>query len=284
MTCTGYLIERYTNMGSAYTCRRLVEEASKLGMTLSIVGVADVGVAGDGKLMLSGHELEHRRFAINRYKWGHVVRAINAACERSYNSIEPFCRYVDKYEQVRDVRSAAFRIPKWVLGTAAMGFSSVAEEVGAPFVAKGLASSQGREIWLIQDEADMERLLGSVGPDKELLFEQCITQSLGKDIRVFGVRGEAVACMRRVSHEGFRANFALGAELSPYPVDEEVRQAVRDVYQTTGLDFFGLDLLGGPGDYWFCEVNVMAGMEGIERTTGVNVAGRVMQAIGEDVL
>ena len=44
----GYIIEKYNNMGSAYTCRRLVEEAQKLQMDLRIVGIHDTVITKDG--------------------------------------------------------------------------------------------------------------------------------------------------------------------------------------------------------------------------------------------
>ncbi|MCI6262329.1 MAG: hypothetical protein MR610_03635 [Olsenella sp.] len=283
MRLSGYLIERYSDMGSAYTCRRLVGEAHALAMDLSITGIADMGKTEDGTLLFHGEPLAPADFVVNRYKWGHLVAAANTLATRSYNSIAPFARYVDKHAQVEDISSSAFRMPHWVLAHAGAGFETLASEVGVPFVAKGLASSEGREIWLIEDEDDLARLEQQVGPDRELLFEQCIEESLGKDIRVFGIRGEAVAAMRRKAEHGFRANYALGAELEKKEIDRDMRAAVHDVWKETGLDFFGLDLLVDHAGYWFCEVNVMAGMQGIESVSGVNVAGLVMRTIRDDL-
>lgn len=282
MKLEGYLLERYSDMGSAYTCRRLQEEAARLGIGLDLVGVADLALAEEGTLLFKGQALGPRPFLINRYKWGHLIEAANRQAGRTYNRFDRFSRYVDKLAQMEDVRSSAFQMPAWRLGSAASDFEELGCALGVPFVAKGLESSEGREIWLIRNAQDLEALLAEVGPDKEILFEQCIQESLGTDIRVFAVRGEAAAAMRRTAHGDFRANFALGAGLSPYPIDSEICQAAEDVYRATSLDFFGLDLLGSAGALWFCELNVMAGMKGIEQVSGVNVASLVMGAIRED--
>ncbi|MGN0070367.1 MAG: RimK family alpha-L-glutamate ligase [Atopobiaceae bacterium] len=283
MKLSGYLIERYTDMGSAYTCRRLVEEAAALGMDLSIKGIADMGCTQDGTVLFRGEPLAPVPFVVNRYKWGHLLKSVNALAGRSYNSYAAFSRYVDKAAQVEDIASGAFRMPRWVLAHAGAGFEMLGSEFGVPFVAKGLASSEGREIWLIESREDLARLQNAVGPDRELLFEQCIEESLGQDIRVFGIRGKAVAAMRRKAEHGFRANYALGALLEKKEIDDGIRQAVHDVWEETGLDFFGLDLLEDHAGYWFCEVNVMAGMQGIESVTDTNVAGLVMRTIRDDL-
>lgn len=283
MKLSGYLIERYSDMGSAYTCRRLVEEAAGIGLDLSIRGIADMARAEDGSVLFKGEPLAPADFLVNRYKWGHLVGSVNALAGRSYNSYAAFSRYVDKYAQIEDISSSAFRMPKWVLAHADAGFEALGSELGVPFVAKGLASSEGREIWLVETADDLARLLQQVGPDRELLFEECIQESLGHDIRVFGIRGEAVAAMRRKAEHGFRANYALGAALEKKDIDEEMLRAVHDVWKETGLDFFGLDLLEDHAGYWFCEVNVMAGMQGIESVTDTNVAGLVMCTIRDDL-
>ena len=81
MPLHGYIIEKYNNMGSAYTCRRLAEEAQKLKMDLRIVGIHDTVITKDG-LINRGQPLEKCDFVINRYKWGKVKDAINALAVR----------------------------------------------------------------------------------------------------------------------------------------------------------------------------------------------------------
>ena len=63
---------------------------------------------------------------------------------------------------------------------------------------------------------------------------------------------------------------------------DEIRQIAKDVYEQTGLDFTGIDLLFGKDRFYLCEINVMPGLEGIEQATGVNVAGRMMDMICGD--
>jgi glutathione synthase/RimK-type ligase-like ATP-grasp enzyme len=88
--------------------------------------------------------------------------------------------------------------------------------------------------------------------------------------------------MIREAESDFRANVALGAHTRKYAVDDTIRSIAQDIYLQTGLDFLGIDLLFGKEGFYFCEINVMPGLEGIEQTTGVNVATAILETIKGD--
>ena len=61
-----------------------------------------------------------------------------------------------------------------------------------------------------------------------------------------------------------------------------IEQIAANIYEQTGLDFLGIDLLFGDDKPYFCEINVMPGIEGIEKASGVNVARKIMEVIKGD--
>ncbi len=281
MGLSGYLIEKYNNMTGAYTCNRLVEEAGKLGIDLKIIGVHDTTVTPDG-IFNHGQLLEKRDFVINRYKWGKLKDRINELGSRSYNNIYSFNRYINKYQQLRDIKSLDFLVPKYVLGTALLPYEEVVREVGTPFVAKGLESSMGDQISLVESLEDYRRLLDTYGPEKELLFEEYISTSYGRDMRIFSLRGKVIAGMVRKSQGDFRANVALGASVEPLQITPAIEMIAHAIYLYSCVDFVGIDLLFGEDKPWFCEINVMPGLEGIEASSGKNIAGMIMETIKGD--
>ena len=266
----GYIIEAYSNMGNAYTCHRLVEEAGARGISLEIIGVHDitVGQSTAPKIYCNGKILSPVDFAINRYKWGKCKDQINRLAKKSYNPLSPFNQYINKYE-------------RYLLADGFADYPFLSSMLGTKMVAKGLENSMGREIFLIQKEEDL-KALQQYGKEKEWLFEEFIETSYGRDVRVYSIRGEVVGCMQRRSEHDFRANVALGAGVTAYEPNDEIRQIAKDVYEQTGLDFTGIDLLFGKDRFYLCEINVMPGLEGIEQATGVNVAGRMMDMICGD--
>ena len=278
---TGYIIEKYSFMKGAYTCHRILEEAAKRGVSLQIVGVADTTLTEEG-VYHKGERLGNCDFVINRYKYGHIKDEIGALATRTYNETNIFNIYINKYMQVKNLGSEGLLMPKYVLGTAYTSFGAITEKLGLPFVAKGLESSQGAEVFLIETIEEFQALSSKYAADKEYLFEQYIAESYGRDIRFYSIRGEVIACMTREAVQGFKANVALGAGVREYPIDDNIRQAAKDIYEQTGLDFLGIDLLFGKEKPYFCEINVMPGIEGMERATGVNVAGAIIDTIWGD--
>ena len=281
MPITGYIIEKYNKMTNAYTCNRLVEEATKQGMDLKIIGIHDTMIL-DNEIRNNGVKLEKRDFVINRYKWGKVKDEINSLAAKSYNPLEAYNIYINKYEQVKRLRSDAFLVPRYLLGTAMLQYEDIVKILGTPFVAKGLESSMGEQISLIEKEEDLKNLCKKYGMEKEWLFEEFVTTSFGRDMRFYSIRGEVVACMQRKSQGDFRANVALGASVEAYEITPEIRQIAKDIYEQTGLDFLGIDLLFGKDKPYFCEINVMPGIEGMEKATGVNVARKIVETIKSD--
>ena len=284
MKLTGYIIEKYSRMTGAYTCNRLVEEAAKRNVDLRIVGIADLCTDESGQMYMLDESaqkivLEPCDFVINRYKHGHLKDALGRMAKRPYNKTDIFNVYINKFEQVRNLRSEGFLMPKYLLATGMADYEMLVQKLGVPFVAKGLESAQGAEIFLISGKEDFDALQDRFAADKEYLFEEYIASSYGRDIRFYSVRGEVIACMTREAVQGFKANVALGAGVREYPIDDNIRQTARDIYKQTGLDFLGIDLLFGEDKPYFCEINVMPGIEGMERATGVNVAGAIMETI-----
>ncbi len=322
---TGYLIEKYNNMGNAYTCKRILEEAAKQDIRLQMVGTLDSRVLNvvsnsfdkngvtngrmrttayinsddpvsyidnDGHITNDFHHsivenhgkyLEKVDVVLNRYKYGTLKNAINQL-GRSYNEIGAFNRYISKSNQLQDLHDIGCDIPAFMVGTGHCSFSKIAEIVGLPFVMKQPDRSMGQGIYLIQNQTDYGNAVNSEGPDMEWVFEQCIQESLGRDLRLYSIRGEVIAAMTRTQPGGeFRANVALGAQVEKQTVTEEMQKIAGRIYEQTGLDFLGIDLLLGRDRLWFCEINVMPGIEGMESATGVNIAGAVMETIRSDL-
>ena len=175
-------------------------------------------------------------------------------------------------------------MPDFVLANGSVDCGELFARLSSPFVAKGLESSMGREVFLIKEARDFRSLVARFGQSKEWLCEEFVETSAGRDMRLFVVQGIVVAAMQRESRDDFRANVALGANCHSIEITDAMRNTAKEIHEQTGLLFFGLDLLfGSDSRPVFCEVNVMPGIRGIEEACHVNAAGRVMEAIVEEL-
>ena len=115
---------------------------------------------------------------------------------------------------------------------------------------------------------------------EQVLLQEYISESNGADFRALVVGGEIVASMRRQAKEGeFRSNLHRGASSNFVHLEEEEKVIVKKVVKVLGLDVAGVDLLRSNRGPLIMEVNASPGLEGIENTTGIDVAGKIIDFI-----
>lgn len=279
---SGYLIEKYTDMRDAYTCRRLCEEAEACSLELQVVGMEDLSVDAGG-VFFCGKKLPRRDFVLLRSKDHRVAEIAKRIGRCVYNPPEPYLSYLDKSFQLSHLSSGAFTKPDYFTGTGQVSYATAADRLGPTFVLKGLEGSQGDQVFLISSEEELEQARGKFhDPDKIWLFEEYIRESCGRDVRLFMIRGKTVGAMIRKSRGDFRANVYLGAEVRGIAVDENLKKIGEDVFRQSGLDFCGIDLLFGRHGFVFCEINVMPGIRGMEQASGRNIARLILRMVAED--
>ena len=114
----------------------------------------------------------------------------------------------------------------------------------------------------------------------QVIFQEFVSSSEGKDIRVFVVGGMPVVAMLRKGREGkFKANIAAGGSGEPYELNPEVEWLSGEASRLIGLDIAGVDILFDGEHFKVCEVNSAPAFEGLEKATGVNVPQQIYQYV-----
>ena len=112
------------------------------------------------------------------------------------------------------------------------------------------------------------------------LYQQFVSSSSGKDVRVIVVGGKAIASMVRQNQNDFRANVELGGIAKYMPVDDVFLRTAENCAKVLGLDYAGVDLLiDQNGLPLVCEVNSNAYFKGMQSCFDVDVADEYMQHI-----
>ena len=150
-----------------------------------------------------------------------------------------------------------------------------------PHVIKLNEGAQGQGVLLADKRSGSQGMIEAFrGLYANFLVQEFIRESRGTDIRCFVVGGKVVASMQRQGREGeFRSNLHRGgtatvARLTKVETDTALRAA-----RTMGLNIAGVDLLRSRRGPLVLEVNSSPGLEGIEATTGVDVAGEIIEYI-----
>ncbi len=145
-------------------------------------------------------------------------------------------------------------------------------------VIKLLEGTQGVGVILADTQKVAEAIIETLQSTKQnVLIQRFVKESKGCDIRAFVVGGKVVAAMRRTAKEGeFRSNVHRGGSVEKVVLDAEFEKTAIRAAQILGLNVAGVDMLEGKNGPQLMEVNSSPGLEGIERATGVDVAGEII--------
>ncbi|WP_299030281.1 30S ribosomal protein S6--L-glutamate ligase [uncultured Sulfitobacter sp.] len=152
---------------------------------------------------------------------------------------------------------------------------------GAPVVIKLLEGTQGIGVVL----ADTNRSAKSVveafrGAGVNILLQEFIKESAGTDIRAIVVGGKVVAAMKRSGAEGdFRSNLHRGGSAQVIKLSPEERSTAIRSAKAMGLNVCGVDMLRSNHGPVVMEVNSSPGLEGVEKATGLDIAGKIIEYI-----
>ncbi|MEP1522290.1 30S ribosomal protein S6--L-glutamate ligase [Ascidiaceihabitans sp.] len=150
---------------------------------------------------------------------------------------------------------------------------------GAPIVIKLLEGTQGLGVVL----ADTDRSAKSVveafrAANTNILLQEFIKEAGGTDIRAIVVGGKVIAAMKRTGAEGdFRSNLHRGGSAQVIKLSPEERATAVRAAKSMGLNVCGVDMLRANHGPVVMEVNSSPGLEGVEKATGLDIAGKIIE-------
>ncbi len=145
-------------------------------------------------------------------------------------------------------------------------------------IIKLLQGTQGVGVMIADTAEGVESTLDTLwGLGQNIILQEFIAESRGRDLRALVVGGEVVGAMRRTARDGeFRSNLHRGGAGQPVVLDEEYRRAAIEATRIIGLDVAGVDMLESKEGPRVIEVNSSPGLRGIEKATGTDVATHVI--------
>jgi ribosomal protein S6--L-glutamate ligase len=152
---------------------------------------------------------------------------------------------------------------------------------GAPVIIKLLEGTQGIGVVLGETERSAKSVIEAFGGVKvNILVQEFIKEAGGSDIRAFVVGERVVASMRRQGAEGeFRSNIHRGGSAQSIKITPEERSTATRAAQILGLNVCGVDMLRSNHGPVVMEVNSSPGLEGVEKATGIDIAGKIIEFI-----
>ena len=289
---SGWIIHK-KQLGENFEVKRLVEEFKKQGVDIRVVNPKEVDIFVDRddrkSIIVGGIPSKLPDFVLPRTGSGttYFIKAIIRHLERLgvtlINGSESIDAVKDKLYSQQILGQSNLPVPKTMLVKHPINLKLVEDNIKYPMIVKTLSGSYGSGVFMVEDRKQFRQLMKMAEltkPSYNIIIQECIQDSLGKDLRVLVVNGKVVGCMMRQSVDGdFRANITRGGEAIPYQVDEDIEWISGECSRLLNLDIAGVDLLFDDGNYVICEVNSAPGFEGMEKFTKVNVAEKIVNYV-----
>jgi len=185
----------------------------------------------------------------------------------------------DKLRSMQLLSRAGLGMPKTAFAIDSQYTPDLLQIVGgAPVVIKLLEGTQGIGVVLAESDKSAKSIIDAFnGVDVAILVQEFVKESEGKDIRAFVVGRKVVAAMERTGAKGdFRSNLHRGGSARPVELSKEERATALKAAQVMGLNVAGVDMLRSDQGPKIMEVNSSPGLEGIQSSTGINVAKLIL--------
>ena len=273
---------------SLYSTRRLVTAARNRGHEVRVIDYLRCYMEITSRkpaVLLVGERLEFdavipRIGATYTFYGTAVVRQFEMTGVFPANESQAIARARDKLRSLQLLARAGVGMPTTSFAHSSKDIDGILDIVGGPpVVVKLLEGTQGMGVVLAETKKAAQSVIGAFRQlDVNILAQHFVKESSGSDIRALVVGGRVLAAMERRAAPGeFRANLHRGGSAHPVELTLEERRTAVKAAKTLGLNVAGVDILRSETGPLVIEVNSSPGLEGVERASGVDVAGSVIE-------
>ena len=220
--------------------------------------------------------------ASNTFYGTAVVKQFEMMGSFCVNSSSAITNSRDKLRSLQILAEAGINMPVTGFASHTKDIEGVIESVGSiPLIMKLLQGTQGQGVVLAETRKAAESVMSAFRQlDADIMVQEFIAESRGTDIRAFVVGDYVVAAMRRTANEDeFRSNLHRGGVIEPINITEEESRMAIKASKILGLQIAGVDLMRSSRGPLILEVNSSPGLQGIETSSKLDVAGKIISYI-----
>ncbi|OCL95180.1 30S ribosomal protein S6--L-glutamate ligase [Aliarcobacter thereius] len=287
-----YILSRNENL---YSTRRLFEEIQNKGWEVRVIDYlkctieimkSELVVNYEGEVLKIPDAIIPRIGASRTFFGASIVRHFEMQDVFSTTGNLALTRSRDKLRSLQVLSKNGVDLPRTVFASnKSKAKDVIALSGGAPLVLKILEGTQGVGVVLVDSKKAAKSVLDAFyGMEVNLLVQEYIEEANGSDIRVLIVDGEVVAAMKRQGAEGdFRSNLHQGGNATIYKLNRKEKSTAIAAAKAMGLGVCGVDMIISNRGPLVMEVNSSPGLEGIEKSTGINVALKIVEYIEKNI-
>jgi ribosomal protein S6--L-glutamate ligase len=274
-----------------YSTQRLKEAALKHGHKVKIINTLRCYINLNQKkpsIHYMGKQLPDYNAVIPRigasisFYGTAVVRQFEMMGTFCLNSSMPITRSRDKFRSLQLLSRKGIPLP-------ITGFAHSPDDIGdlirmvggAPLIIKLIEGTQGIGVVLAETKKAAESVIQAfLGLKVNIMVQEFIKETQGKDIRCLVIGNKVVASMERTAPAGeFRSNIHRGGSVIPMKITSQERKLAIEASRSLGLNLAGVDILRSDRGPLIMEVNSSPGLEGIEEVCQKDISSLIIHYI-----
>ncbi len=280
------LLSRSANI---YSTSRMVEAARERGMRVRVINPVECEMHLDGTTSHIYHrrkpipvaDVVIPRIAVSISNYGlAVVNQFRLAGAELVNTAEAIAQSRNKMRSLQLLSSHGIDIPATVMARDARSLKELVPLVGGvPVLVKLLQGGDRQGVMVCETMPSLEAALEAIlGLGQNLLIQQYVQETRGKDIRALVVGGRVVCAVRRTPRAGkLSRTLGRGARFEAVSLPEPFERAASQAAKLVGLEVAAIDMLDDRGRPRVFEVNSSPGLRALEEATGLDLAGTIVE-------
>ncbi len=275
----------------SYQATRYTEEAEKLGIKLKHVCSEDFEIVEPSdqknKIWHKGRYIKVPDVLITRltgmkYFSHALVRLLKSMGVIVINSPSAIEIADDKLRTIQVLTANNLPIPKSILAKYPVDIDFIANKLGFPLIMKTVNGAKGEGVLLFDNYNQFKDVITVLHKATEgkanIIFQEFISNSYGRDLRVYVVGDRAVGAVIRQGASGqFKANVSAGGNANPYKLSPDISKLAVKAAKVLGLTIAGVDLLIDEDKFLISEVNATPSFKGFETTANINVPKMILE-------
>lgn len=274
-----------------YSTSRLVEAAQARGHEVEVIDHTKCYMSiehDEPKIFIGDREIRDIDAIIPRIGAGvtfygsSIIRQFEMQKVFSTTTSLALLRSRDKLRSLQILSKANVGIPKTAFAKKYSDIKNLLSSVGGtPVVIKLLQSTQGKGVVLAETQKAATSVLEAFfGLEANIILQEFIKEAKAEDIRALIVDGKVIGAMKRKGKaDDFRSNLHKGGVAEPYTLKRKEASVAIKAANAMGLKIAGVDLLLSNRGPLVLEVNSSPGLDGIEKSTGKDIAGKIIEYV-----
>jgi ribosomal protein S6--L-glutamate ligase len=275
-----------------YTTNRLFDEAKSAGMKTKHIPLVDVKLVVNNKVdafydkkSLKDFDYILPRIDSKRARIGYpVIRFLDHLGVRKPYPAETVLVAHNKFITLERLAFSEIPVPETFL----TGSKNVAKEIikkgKLPMMLKLLSGYGGQGVMVMESKEAAQSTIETMQTLKQEILIEKFLENPGEDIRAILAGDEIIASYKRVAANGdVRANIHAGGRGEAFKLTPEMEEISFKSAKAIGASICAVDMIESKGNINVLEVNINPGTKGIENTTGINVAKRIIDFVKSEM-